>query len=243
MQHHWIASIITTLALACLPALFAQTPESPEPAKSQAARATPDLSGVWMGEQGFGFVTKEPIPMQPWAKEAFEYNTDPFSKSGHGRDEMDPRTKCLPVGPTPMMNYPYPFEIIQIPGRVIMLYEWDHWVRQIWIDGRGHPSDLEPRWMGHSIGKWDGDTLVIDTVNLKDRNWLDGQGHVHSDALHIVERLKRVAPDTLEDEITFDDPKAYTKPWTAKAIMKLHPKWEIGEDVICEDRLVNKSAP
>jgi len=97
--------------------------------------------------------------------------------------------------------------------------------------------------MGHSIGKWDGDTLVIDTVNLKDRNLLDGQGHVHSDALHIVERLKRVAADTLEDEITFDDPKAYTKPWTAKAILKLHPKWEIGEDVICEDRLVNKSAP
>ena len=231
--------IILSLILAAIAstAALAQTP------KPGGSKSTPDFSGVWIGTQGFGFVTKEPIPMQDWAAEAFQYNTDPFSKSGHGRDEMDPRTKCLPVGPTAMLTYPFPFEIIQIPGRVLIRYEWDHWVRDIWTDGRAHPKDLALSWMGHSTGKWDGDTLVVDMVGLKDRNWIDGQGHPHSDQLHVVERMRLVDKDTMEDEITFDDPKAYTKPWTGKATLKRHANWEVGEDVICEDRLVNKAQP
>ena len=97
-----------------------------------------------------------------------------------------------------------------------MLFENNHWVRQIWMDGRAHPTDRAPNWMGHSIGKWDGDTLVVDLVGLNDLTWLDASGRPHSDALHVVERYRRIGHDTLEIELTFDDPKAYTKPWTGK---------------------------
>ena len=110
-------------------------------------------------------------------------------------------------------------------------------MREIWTDGSEHPKDLAPTWMGHSTGKWDGDTLVVDTIGLNDKTWLDEAGHVHSDAMHIVERWRRVGHDTIQINFTFDDPKAYTKPWTGEKSIKLHPKWQVAEDVVCEDRL------
>ena len=97
--------------------------------------------------------------------------------------------------------------------------------------------------MGHSIGKWDGDTLVVDTVGLNDKTWLDGLGHPHSDALHLVERIRRVDHATLQFDLTFDDPKAYTKPWMGKQVFKLRPGWEIPEHIICEDHLLNRIVP
>ena len=92
--------------------------------------------------------------------------------------------------------------------------------------------------MGHSIGRWDGDTLVVDTIGLNDKTWLDTAGHPHSDALHVVERIRRVDHDTLENTLTFDDPKTYTKSWTSTIIYKLHPDWSLREDIVCEDRIL-----
>ena len=130
-------------------------------------------------------------------------------------------------------------EIIQIPGRVIMFFEFDHFVRQIFTDGRGHSKDAAPTWMGESIGKWGGATLGVDATGFSDKTWLDQVGYPYSEALHLVERIRRTASDMLQIEITFDDPKAYAKPWTAQKAFKLRPDWNIAE-YVCSDNFVNK---
>jgi len=127
---------------------------------------------------------------------------------------------------------------MQIPGRVIMFFEYDHFVRQIFTDGRQHPKDLIPSWMGDSIGTWEGDTLVVDTVGFNDKTWLDGEGHPHSDELHLVERIRRVSHDALTIDFTIDDQKAYTKPWVSHTIFDLKAGWNIGE-VVCVDDNAN----
>jgi hypothetical protein len=104
------------------------------------------------------------------------------------------------------------------------------------MDGRGHPDGYPSTWMGHSIGKYDGNTLVVDTAAINETTWIDTLGHPHSDALHLVERIRRLSHDTLEIEVTFEDPKAYTRPWTGKKVYQLQsPNYELKEDVICEE--------
>ena len=139
--------------------------------------------------------------MQPWA--AKRCDAIGCGKGTLGRavdDTMDPYiTSCAPFGIPRLMNHAGPFEVLQTPGRVLMLFETGNSIRQIWMDGRGHPEDLDPSWMGHAIGHWEGDTLVVDTIGMTDKSWLDTAGHPHSDALHIVERIRRVDHDTLEN--------------------------------------------
>jgi hypothetical protein len=218
---------VTAAALCSSPVLFAQ-----------AAR-TPDLSGVWVRAQGYGrsFNPKEVPPMQPWAAERFRAVREGISDPNQqGRDELDPViTSCAPVGMPRIMLYPRAFEIIQIPGRVLMLFEWDHLVRQI-LMGQAPPADPDPVWMGYSTGRWQGDTLVVDTVGLTDQTWLDSVGHPHSDALRVEERIRRVSADTLEIDFTFDDPKAYTKPWRGKVGYQRMPDWQIIEHFACENK-------
>jgi hypothetical protein len=129
-----------------------------------------------------------------------------------------------------------PVEILQAPGRVMMYFEYDHFVREIFTDGRQHTADLNPTYMGEAIGKWDGNTLIVDTIGFNEKTWLDYAGHPHSDALHVVERIQRVNHDTLVNDITIEDPKAYTKPWTSHMVFELHPDWKI-EETICEDNV------
>jgi len=178
--------------------------------------------------------------MQPWAIKRCELvgcGTGPLGRAND--DSRDPfLTSCAPYGIPRLMNYVGPFEILQTPGRVIMLFEGGNALRQIWTDGRGHPADLDPSWMGHSIGHWEGDTLVVDTVGLTDKTWLDTAGHPHSDALRVTERIRRTDHDTLENTLTFDDPKTYTRPWSSKIIYRLHPNWVIREDIVCEDKIL-----
>ena len=136
----------------------------------------------------------------------------------------------------------YPFEIIQSPKRVLIIFEANHEIRQIWTDGRQHPKDFGHNWMGHSIGHWEGDTLVVDTIGLNDLTWLDKAGHVHSDELHLIERLQRVG-DKLLLNITFDDPKAFTMPFTARKTYQLKPNWELEEAITCEDKILGRTVP
>ena len=117
-----------------------------------------------------------------------------------------------------------------------MLFEHDHWVRQIWMDGRELPEDPAPTWMGYSVGRWEGDTLVVDTVGFNDKTWLDQVAHPHTEKLHLEDRWRRVEPEVLEVEFTFEDPEAYTRPWTGKRLFGLKPDWEIQEEVFCEYR-------
>ena len=175
--------------------------------------------------------------MQPWAEEAYNYNKGPGPER-YGRGELDPSRNCYPPGLARMFYIPYPFEIIQLPGRVLMLFEWDHWVRQIWTDGREHLKEYSPTWMGDSIGRWDGDTLVVDTEGLNSKTWLTEAGHVHTEALRITERIRRVDHETLEIRFRFDDPKTYTRPWEGEKRFRLQPGLSIMEDVVCEDNLL-----
>jgi len=141
---------------------------------------------------------------------------------------------CFPPGLPRVYIHPFPLKIVKAPGELIMLFEYDSLRREIYTDGRAHDTSLGPSWMGDSIGHWQGDTLVVDTVNLNDKTWLDRVGHPHSDALHIVERFRRINHDHLLDDITIEDPKTYTKPWTAHLDFLLRPKWTLAEQ-FCED--------
>ena len=247
MRNDFLGSALLLATFAFSAALLAQT-STP----SSAASGIPDLSGTWNRSAGhaaagifnddpdgvpfLGFTKQDP-PLQPSAMQIFQANrkgiTDPRLK---GRDDSDPSSSCFPPGPTRIFTAPRPFEIRQTKEEVYILSEMDHWVRRIYVDGRGHPDGYPSTWMGHSIGKYEGNTLVVDTAAINETTWIDTLGHPHSDALHLVERIRRLNHDTLEIEVTFDDPKAYTRPWTGKKVYQLQsPSYELKEDVICED--------
>jgi hypothetical protein len=240
MRHRLAGSIlVAAAAVGFSPMMFAQTAARPAAARKAAAAGPRDLAGVWVRARGYGraFNPKEEPPMQPWAAERFraarEGITDPAQQ---GRDELDPViARCDPVGMPRIMLFPRAFEIIPIPGRLLMYFEWDHTVRQIYINGKKE-EDPDPIWLGYSTGRWDHDTLVVDTVGLTDQTWLDSVGHPHSDKLHVVERIRRTGVNTMEIGFTFDDPGAYTKPWTGKIAYQRQPGWQIIEHFACENR-------
>ena len=215
--------------------LFAQTPPIRGIPRTQAGFSPRDFSGVWMERQNtITFSSKEP-PLMPWAEEKYK-----SVKPGYGPratpDSEDPILNCLPPGVPRIMLIPFPMQVIQIPGEMIMLFEYDHYIRHIYLERRQHLKDLDLTWMGDSIGWWEGNTLVVDTVGLNDRTWLDQVGHPHSDALHVVERIRHIDQDTLEDDLTIDDPKAYKKLWVGQQVFKRRPTWHLLEYVCTNDR-------
>jgi hypothetical protein len=129
---------------------------------------------------------------------------------------------------------PFPWKTVQTPGLLVILFEGNiHTYRQIFIDGREHPKDLDPTWYGHSIGKWDGDSLVVDTVGFNDKFWFDFAGHPHTEQLHVIERFRRRDLGNLDMDIAIEDPGAYTEPWKIKRTSVLM-KGEISE-YICNE--------
>jgi hypothetical protein len=250
MRDRLIGSLLAVAAaIGFSSVMVAQTAKRPTTNRPAAAR-TPDFSGVWVRARGYGrsFNPKEAPPMQPGAAERFRTVREGISDPDQqGRDELDPViTSCAPVGMPRIMLFPRAFEIIQLPKRVLMLFEWDHMVRQILTDGQKSPEDPDPIWLGYSTGRWDGDTLVVDTVGLTKETWLDSVGHPHSDALHVVERIRRPSANTLEIDFAFDDPGAYAKPWRGKMAYTRMPGWQLIEHFACEnkelygDALLNK---
>jgi len=233
MRIRFIGLMVAVLAILGLwHARAASTAEQSSVAKAQPAGSIPDLTGVWM-ERKFQpkmYLNGDP-PLLPWAEAKFKainVTTD------------DPNLDCLPEGVPRVMFIPLPMEIIQIPGRVLMVQEaWSQW-RRIYTDGRQHPKDLDATFMGHSIGKYEGDTLVVDTIGFNEKTWLDHVGLPHSDALHVVERIRRVDHNTLQDDFTIDDPKTFTKTWTAQQLYDLKPDWEIAEFVCDNNKYASK---
>jgi len=188
-----------------------------------------DLTGLWLGggseqnlEQQGGLKPGE-IPVLPWVKEHMA-KLDPTD---------DPSSYCMPMG-VPRMA-PYPWRIVQTATHIFFLFEGNiHAFRQIFTDGRKHLADPDPTWYGDSIGSWDGDTLVVDTIGFNDKFWFDFRGHPHSEQLHTIERIARPDLGTLDIETQIIDPVAYTKPFKIKFQATLRPGEELME-YICQE--------
>ena len=185
-----------------------------------------DLSGVW--NKGLMLNTagqNQPLPFTPEGLKAYN----------NVWNEVDPMSRCLFPGVPRVNSSPYPMQIVQLPDMVTFLYEYMHNFRVIYTDGRRHPEGWEPALMGHSVGRWEGDTLVIETINLTDRTWLDDHGNRHSDAMKVTERWRRISANQLLYEETIDDPKFYTRPWTVSWDMNLAPEDWVIMEYACTD--------
>jgi hypothetical protein len=243
-----IAVLGAALSLASL--TFAQTGKESEAAKTQGA-AEPlshDLSGVWMqypqgdvpGTPGMNTVNQRfRPPLTLWGQARLDAARPLVGPKAIPGEENSPSLKCDPDGPPKVLNHPNPFEIVQIPGRMFMFFEEQHIWRTIWADGRPLPKDPDPSYLGYAVGKWEGDTFVVDTIGFNDKDWADAYGNPRSEQTHLTERYRRLNRDTLELQVTIDDPKSYTKPWVSPPkLHKLEPGWELAEwfCVVDEDK-------
>ena len=207
----------------------------------RSADGKPDLSGVWLVSNGSFYLASDlkPEDIQPWAAALYKQREDNFRRDTDG-------IHCLPPGPKAGIGLGnFPMKIVQMPNLVVILYEYQTIFRQIFTDGRVLPQDPNPTWMGYSVGRWEGDTLVVDTAGYNDRTSLDLAGHPHTEALRMTERFRRRDASHLELQVTLDDPKAYNKPWKLPMEFALVPDGELIE-YVCENErdsthLVGKS--
>jgi hypothetical protein len=193
--------------------------------------SSPGHKGYWELRPGFG-PRPTNVPFLPWAKEVYAYR----EKSQVAA--RPPYIDCK-ANPGPEFLLAPGFDIVEAPelkSVFIMNIAGPHSWRVIHMDRSDHLKDLRPTYLGDSIGKWDGDTLVVDTVGFNDKTWVDRAGHPHSTDMHLVERIHRVDKNTLTDDISIEDPKAYTKPWGGQITFQLHPTWNITE-MVCEDNV------
>jgi hypothetical protein len=211
----------------------ARGPAAPQGPTPHFPDGTVDLSGVWQGGGPTGDIAQglkkgETMPLNEQGKKIMDAR----------QSKDDPEANCLPTG-VPRFA-PYPWRIVQTPTdkkttHIFFLFEGNiHSYRQIFMDGRKHPADPDPTWYGHSIGHYEGDTLVIDTIGFNDRFWFDFRGHPHTEKLHTVERWTRKDLGTLVSEVTIDDPGVYTKPFTVSFTARLRPTEELME-YICQE--------
>ena len=255
--------IVAAMLAATWPALSLSAQRANAPASSAVPRASdgkPDLTGVWQGgstqrgswEEANGGVGvggsgqnpsapvtlssndrpagREPAPYQPWAAQKV---LEAFNRRGID----DPTGKCLPAGiPRTVMLGLFPQQIVQTPTQIVMLYEYFNVFRVIPLNAK-HPDDMLPRYMGHSVGRWDGDTLVVETVGFNDKTWLAGAGTFHTDALRTVERFTRVDKDRIDYEVTMEDPNVFTKPWKLTSTLMLREGTRLEEMVCAENNI------
>ena len=228
MKAGWVIVAVAAVAAA-----------APSGSIPKTADGKPSLSGVWeipyvpdMSKNGRAAPGATPaqigpgaLPFTAWGEQEFK-NYDP--------SKFDYTAHCLPMGWTRQMNTPMPIEIMQEPNRIAILFEAWQTFKVIPTDGRDHPKNLDDTWMGNSVGRWEGDTLVIDTVGFNDKTRLDTIGHPHSDQMHVVEKLTRTDPMHIAYEVTVTDPKAYKEPFTNKRVFTLKPDWELME-YSCEE--------
>jgi hypothetical protein len=196
---------------------LAPLPPAPSGPTPRLANGNVDLSGLWrpadnalVYDLSLGLPKGETLPL---TSEARKIKAARLAKD-------DPEANCLPTG-VPRLA-PFPWRILQTPTHIFFLFEGNiHSYRQIFMDGRPHPPDPDPTWYGHSTGRWDKDTLIVDTVAFNDRSWFDFEGHPHTERLHTTERYTRPNLGTLTEEVTIDDPGAYTHPFTVSSTHRL----------------------
>jgi hypothetical protein len=201
-------------------------PAKPDPQAPGANDIIPQsvrLSQFW----NLGASFKDGLPFQPWAAE--------LHRQRAASNSIDnPDAHCLPLGVMQLHTHGQPRKMVQAPGVIVIIYEANAGLRQIFTDGRPLPADAEPWWFGYSTGKWEGDTLVVESVKFRDLGWLDVEGSPLTESGKIIERFRRPDFGHLEIEVTIDDPKAYTKPWTATENVRLRPDTELIE-FICNE--------
>jgi hypothetical protein len=208
-------------------------PAAPQLPVPRLPDGTVDLDGLWVGGgpvQDFEVQAKlKPgeIPLLPEARKLMDSR----------KPEDDPHAYCMPHGPVRVTPYPYRFvpTTTSTRGKImfIIMESANNTYRQIFMDGRKHPEDPDPSWWGHSIGWWEKDTLVIDSVGFNGMWWFDRRGHPHTEKLHLIERWTRTSYNTLEREITIDDPGAYSRPWTTKFTATLQPANQELMEYVC----------
>ena len=219
---------ITACAALLAAGMYAQVPRLPD--------GKPDLSGVWerpyvpdMSRSAANQKGTSPLPFTPTSADTFKsYDPAKFDYTG----------RCLPQGLTRSMNSPFPIQIVQTPAVFAVLYEAWNVFHVVPTDGRGFPKDMDPTWMGTSIGHWDGDTLVVETTGFNGKTNLDTVGHPHSEQLHLTQRFSRPDLGHISYEVIVEDPKTFTKPWKNVRTLTLRPDWEMME-YSCEEN--NKS--
>jgi hypothetical protein len=216
-------------------------PPNPAP---RLANGRPDLGnskGAWnprtianiagVGRQGAARSPVEKqveVPFLPWAKAAYDTAQDNLAKD-------DPEARCLPPGIPRMYATPFPFQIYQFEDRVLFIFEGaTHIWRVVPTDGREHTQDPNPTYLGEAIGRWEDDTLVVDTIGFNERTWLDQDGHPHSEKLHIIERFTRIDEMNLKYEFIIDDPGAYSEKWGNSYLIPWAPGGELYE-YICQE--------
>ena len=221
----------------------------------RTADGKPDLSGVWnyAGVLGFRGGPPPPPPGTPpqatfWNIEAGIKEGLPFTPYGAelrrqrmaGNSKDNPDAACLPIGYMQSHTHSQPRKLIQLPDLIVILYEANAGTRQIFLDGRPAPrADAQPWWWGYSRGHWEGDTLVVESTNFRDDGWLDVNGAPLTSEGKIIERFRRPSVGTLEIDVTIDDPKAYTKPWTVRVNQRLLPDNDLIEFVCLENNQFN----
>jgi hypothetical protein len=216
----------------------------------------PDLTGVWLNEWFYGGQVRRPpvsgpgeppastfadlgagfpggLPFQPWARELMLQRKEQNSKD-------NPDAHCLPMGLMQFHEHPQPRKMIQTPGLLLILYEGNAGIRQIFTDGRPLPNnDPQPWWYGYSVGRWEGDTLVVETTGFRDGGWLDIYGSPLTDAAKLTERYRRLNYGTMKIDVTIEDSKAYTRPFAVRVNQRIMPEGELIE-FICNE---NNKAP
>jgi hypothetical protein len=270
MNRWFTAAVLTAIVAALSPSLSAQWPLYPIPGlpkgpdgkpnlTAPAPRASdgkPDLSGIWevsarREKPGSAPPGRPPLamfadiganvigglPFQPWAAE--------LSKKRVANQRYDnPDALCLPQGPLQYHLDPQPREIIQLPGKILIVYESNYGIRTLYTDGRRLPpqGDPQPYWHGYSVGRWEGDTLVVESNNFRGvqggnaaDGWFDQMGSPFTDALRLTERFRRVNFGTMEIDVTIDDPKAYTRPFTVRVEQQIVPDGSEMIEFICHE--------
>ena len=253
---------VASVAMLARPTLAQNAPSPPAPADYTAPRiklppaTRPDWTGVWHPHERNMFDPTAFDRIENKGKGAQDIREYPpynakweamyvakLKQNAMGVP-TDPTASCRPGGMPRIMTTPYPMEFVIQPDRVVILHEISSQVRRIYTDGRKHPpaDELDPSYMGHSIGHWEGDTLVVDTVGMKGDTVYDVSAAPHSDKVHEIERIRRISPTQMEDLMTIEDSEAFTKPWVVRRLYDLKPDWQI-QEYVCEDNNRNPILP
>jgi hypothetical protein len=234
IQHRTTAALVVAALLGL--ASSAQT-------SAQTSEHGGDLTGAWTNVNAPGtaewaiYTFSERLPaLTEWGRARFDAAKPQRGPRGVPVAETDDLVyRCYPPGTPRIYLHPFPMEIVQLPGRVLMVFEYDHLIRQIYTDGREHRTDLAPSWMGDSIGHWEGETLVIETTNFNDKTWIDRIAVPHSGQMRLIERLHVNAGGLLQIDMTVEDPVALKEPWKFSRTYR-KTDWTI-EELMCMDNV------